>query len=670
MVIGDIFLKLALATAFSTTAGILWYEWKKEKGLSKFFPNGVRLSALFLTLAMALMVKYFVEPNFNIDYVFARASTSTPLIYRISAVWAGQEGSFLLWTWTIVLSALLISERRGWRGAFERRVQFVAHLGLLLFLSMTIASGPFGPTNERVEKTAFDYGATVQQVLSYYNSVGLYQDGAGFIDGQGISPALMSPWMAIHPPLVFAAYGLLIVPFAASAVYLYSGKGDWEALSRTYSRFAWFFLTAGIIVGSFWAYEELSYGGYWTWDPIEIGSLIPWLSLSAFLHGSIQARRKKTFQVFTPFLGLFTLILIVYATYITRSGVLKSAHAYSGTAMGKYLISTILVAGTASIGLSLRRILAQKGSSKRTDDLTHQIFLLSILVFFAIALLLAWGLTRPVVEKYFTGVEPPITPEFFNKNGFPLTLGLVLLGGFCSFMGFLRKERLFILTGAAVGVTALIALGLRFIRPEVSLYASIFLPIGVFAFVGSAYRIFKNPSPRVVGNHIIHLGVALLLIGVVSSATLQKTADIAFVFPGDMDVPKEVGSGYSVRLVGINVDQDEKGNWYQDASVKVLWRGEEIGEVTQRHINDAKYGHYAVVSIFRGLRADVYPIFHGMSGHEAGEVIIPIQVKVLPYVNLIWIGALLNLVGMVLLLIFDAKNVRQRGSGVEKYINQ
>ncbi len=662
MAIGDLFLKIALAAALATTTAILWYEWKRDKRLPSLFKTGVRISALFLTLTMVLLTIYFVKPNFNVDYVFARASLNTPLVYRISAVWAGQEGSFLLWTWAIAMSALLISELRGWRGSYERRVQVVVHLALLLFLGMTMASEPFAPTTTRVEKTASDYGASVQQVIDYYSSTGVYQDGVGFVDGQGISPTLMSPWMAIHPPLVFVAYGLLVVPFAASAVYLFSGKGDWEALSRTYSRVAWFFLTAGIVVGSFWAYEELSYGGYWTWDPIEIGSLISWLSLSAFLHGSIQARRKKTFQVFTPFLGLFTLILIIYATYVTRSGVIKSAHAYSGTAMGKYLVATVLVASTAAVAMSIRRLLAQNGNKKPNGDLTHQTFLLTIIAFFAIAILLTWGLTRPVVEKYLTGVEPPISPEFFNRNGFPFTLALALLGGFCGFIGVLRKERLFVLTGVAVGATALLALALRSARPEISPYATTFLPIGVFALASAIYRIYKNPALRVVGSHIVHLGVALLLIGVISSSTLQKTADIGFLLPDDMNAQRDVGNGYAIRLADINVDQDEKGNWRQEARVKVLWRGEEIGEVTERHVNDAKYGHYAVVSIFRGLRADVYPIFHGVASHEGGDVVIPIQVKVLPYINLVWIGALLSIMGMLLMLVFDSRNSGKKRS--------
>jgi len=654
VVLGDVFLKSALAVAIFTTIAIFRYEFKKERRVFRFFPIGVRFSALSLTLSMALLTHYFIEPNFNYDYVFARASLDTPIIYRISAVWAGQEGSFLLWTWIIALSALAISELRGWRRKYERRVQIVVHLGLLLFLSMTVASEPFAPTSDRVEKVALDYGTTEQQILDYYKGAGQYQDGLGFVDGQGISPVLMSPWMAIHPPLVFAAYGLLMVPFAASAVFLYSGSGDWEVLSRTPSRLAWLFLTAGIFVGSFWAYEELSYGGYWTWDPIEISSLIPWISLSAFLHGSIQARRRKAFQVLTPFLGLLTLILIIYSTYITRSGVLKSAHAYSGSEMGKYLLGTILLMGTAAVALSIRRLKAQKGKVKISGgDLTHQTFLLTIVSFIAIALLLAWGLTSPVVEKYLSGSEPPISPAFFNEKGFPLTLALTLLGGFCALMGFLKAEKLYKVTGVVMGGTALIALILRSAYPEISPYATIFIPIGAFAFIGSAFRAYKNPAPRVVGNHIIHLGIALLLIGVITSSTMQETRDFALIYPDDVDSPMDVGRSYSIQLVGINVDQDERGNWYQDAEVKILRKDKEIGAVTERHVNDAVYGHYAEVSIFRSLRADVYPIFHGVSGHDTGEIIIPFQVKVLPFVNLVWIGALLNLLGVTLVLIFD-----------------
>jgi cytochrome c-type biogenesis protein CcmF len=650
--IGDAFLKVALVSALITTVTILGYELRKDRRFFRFFPIGVRLSAISITISMVLLTKYFVDPNFNYDYVFARTSLDTPLIYRISAVWAGQEGSFLLWTWVISIAALATSERRGWRRTYERRVQVVLHLFLLLFLSMTAASEPFASTTTRVESLAIEYGSTVKQVLDYYASIGLYRDGVGFVDGRGISPALMSPWMAIHPPLVFAAYGLLVVPFAASAVYLYTGKGDWEVLSRTYSRLAWFFLTAGIAVGSFWAYEELSYGGYWTWDPIEISSLIPWLGLTAFLHGSIQARRRKTFQVLTPLIGFYVLILIIYSTYITRSGVLKSAHAYPGTEMGKYLIVSMIIMGAVSLALGARRLtIKERNQKKSAVDLTHFTFFLAIIVFLALALLLTWGLTTPVVEKYLSGTEPPISPEFFNKKGFPLALTMTLLGGFCAFMGFLRKEKLFRLTGVAMGGTALLSFFLKSTRPEIPVYATVFIPIGVFAIVGSLYRIYINPFPKAVGSHITHLGVALLLLGVISSSTLQETRDLALMFPEDMNTLVEVGKDYSISVAGIIVDQDERGNWYQDAKVKIFWRGEEIGEVIERHINDARYGHYTVVSVFRGLRADVYPVFHGIRGHETDNIIIPLQVKVLPYVSLIWIGVLFSLIGMTLILI-------------------
>ncbi|MEE8167784.1 MAG: cytochrome c biogenesis protein CcsA, partial [Candidatus Hydrothermarchaeales archaeon] len=386
---GALILRLAWLAALFSALAILAYERKKDRKLLKFLPIGVRLSTGLLTLAIFLLTYYFYIPNFSIDYVFSRTSLATPLVYRISAVWAGQEGSLLFWAWMISLSSLLISERRGWKKQFERRTQVVILLGFLFFLAMAMSSSPFKLTYTGAERVALENKVPLEAVLGYYGNLGLYETGKGFVDGQGMSPSLMSPWMALHPPLVFAAYGLLIVPFAACIIYLLNGKGDWEGLSRRYARCSWLFLTSGIALGSFWAYEELAYGGYWSWDPVEVSSLIPWLTLTAFLHASIQFRRKKSFRVLAPFLALSSMVLVIYATFITRSGVLKSVHAYSGTAVGNFLLGAVLISGAAAFLLSFRRLLSNRKREKkklRKSDLTYQTFYLSILLLFVIAL--------------------------------------------------------------------------------------------------------------------------------------------------------------------------------------------------------------------------------------------------------------------------------------------
>ncbi len=654
MALGDALLKLAWVAALGSLLPILAHELKKDKRLVDAASLGIRLAAFSLTLAMLLMARYFYLPNFNFDYVFSRSSMATPLVYRISALWAGQEGSFMLWSWVVALAALALSELKGGRSAYERRTQGIVLFGLLFFLGMTIASSPFDPTMSGVQDLAQKNNVQVSDVLAFYTGSGLYVDGVGFVDGLGMSPVLMSPWMALHPPLVFAAYGLLMIPFAASAAYLLGGKGDWESLSRWPSRLAWLLLTLGIFLGGFWAYEELSYGGYWSWDPVETSVLIPWLSLTAFLHGSVQHRKKKSFGVLAPFLGMFTVILVVYATFITRSGVLKSVHAYSGSPLGNFLIGGAAVALGTSFALGLRRLRQQQSKRrKKENDLIYQASYLAILLFFGLSLSLAWGITKPVVDKILSGTEPPIEPGYFNRVSLPFVGGLMLIGGLCALIGRIRDSRLIVLSGGVVLGAAAAGVVARAFKPEISLYAAFLAPPIFFALAGALYRVIKTRSGLVLGSHLVHLGAVFLMLGVVASSAFDERVDLMYVYPNDIGGMREVGGGYSIKLDGIQVRQEAAGKWVQEAAVMIYRGDEKLGTVTEKVIDDLRHGQYSKVSIHRSLSADVYPIFQGVMGHAPGSVMIPLTVKVLPLVSLVWIGAVLALAGMLIVIYFD-----------------
>ncbi len=646
-------LKLAWLAALGSLLTIIAHEFRKDKRLADLSSLGIRLSSFSLSLAVLIMARYLYVPNFDLDYVFSRSSLATPLAYRISALWAGQEGTFMLWSWVVALSALALSELKGSGGVYERCTQGVVLSGLLFFLGMTIASSPFDPTMVGIQDTAQKNNVGVSDVLAFYSSMGLYVDGIGFVDGLGMSPVLMSPWMALHPPLVFAAYGLLMITFAASAAYLLSGKGDWEGLSRWPSRFAWLFLTLGIFLGGFWAYEELSYGGYWSWDPVETSVLIPWLSLTAFVHGAVQYRKKKSFGVLAPFLGMFTMILVVYATFITRSGVLKSVHAYSGSAVGNFLVMGTAVAFGASCVLALRRLFGGQRRGKKRSDLVHQASYLAILFFFGLALFLAWGITKPVVDKILSGTEPPIDPKYFNSVSFPFAAGLMLIGGLCAFIGRIRDNRLLGLTGGVILAAFASVAAARALKPNMSLYAAFLATPILFSFAGALHRVIKARSGTVLGAHLVHLGAVVLLTGVLASSVFQARADLLYVYPDDLGSMADIGGGYSIKLEDIQVRQESPGKWVQDAAVMVYRDGEKMGTLTERVIDDPKFGRYTKLSIHRGFSADVYPIFQGLTGHPQGQMAIPLQVKVLPFVSLVWSGAILALVGMLLVIYFD-----------------
>ncbi|NOZ76812.1 MAG: cytochrome c biogenesis protein CcsA [Euryarchaeota archaeon] len=197
---------------------------------------------------------------------------------------------------------------------------------------------PFATTYSAMEGYAHESGLPIEDILGYYRSSGAYTPGEGFVEGTGTNPYLASPWMALHPPVVFIAYGTITAVAAFLLAFFLRGSGDWKATALFWNRVSWLFLSFGILVGGIWAYEELTYGGYWVWDPVETSSLIPWLTLTAFLHSA----RQPGHRLLSPVLGVFTFVFVVYCTYITRSGILKSVHGYSETSVGPVLIYSIL----------------------------------------------------------------------------------------------------------------------------------------------------------------------------------------------------------------------------------------------------------------------------------------------------------------------------------------
>jgi cytochrome c-type biogenesis protein CcmF len=268
--LGNISLIAALVFSLSSAVALLinGEEKKLIKTVRKWGPG---LAAFSITLPLLLLAYYFLAPNFNYQYVFDRASAETHWLYRLSAMWAGQAGTFLIWAWVILLSALLINHN-GLDKRPIREVRAVILLGGAFFTFMSIMAEPFNPTMDRIRDEAISGGVAVENVLRSYMNAGFYVENLGFVDGTGLNPMLQSIYNALHPPLIFFSYGLGFVVFALSLVYLVRGQGDWEAGGRTWARAAWLMMTAAMAVGGLWAYEELAYGGYWTWDPIEVPS--------------------------------------------------------------------------------------------------------------------------------------------------------------------------------------------------------------------------------------------------------------------------------------------------------------------------------------------------------------------------------------------------------------
>lgn len=278
----------------------------------------------FLTLASFLLFYYLLAVDYSYLYVLDYSSTDMSLYYRISAFWAGQAGSILLWVWLtiIALIAFGFTARKFEDTPLMDITKVSVLIVTLFFIFLLILKSPFEATP------------------SYYGSV----------EGKGLNPLLRNFWMGIHPPVLFLGYAAFTIPYGASIAYILTKDNRWVTISKLWSRISWFFLTLGIGLGGFWAYEELGWGGYWAWDPVETSSLIPWITATAFLH--CQARfSKKEYRVAAPLLAISTLTLVLFSTFLTRGGAqfVFNLHAWESSDVGPAVLLFLLavaVSGT------------------------------------------------------------------------------------------------------------------------------------------------------------------------------------------------------------------------------------------------------------------------------------------------------------------------------------
>ena len=324
MNIGQIIILLALFTSLGS-AFFYFLPKKKSEWLAKNSNRLFNVSVL-LGIAASVMMLYFLFTNqFQYSYVSKYSAFHQPLIYNISALWAGQEGTFLLWA--VMMGVMSLVLKKTLRGEDRFALGVVSTFSAFLYLLMVV-------------KSPFETVTPVPQ------------------DGQGMNPLLMNPWMAIHPPILFIGYAAAIFPFALALSALARRNYEfWNEHGFAWTLFATVMLGAGIIIGGFWAYEVLGWGGYWGWDPVENSSLVPWITLLALVHGLLLFKAKGAMQRTNLFLAIIIFLLVLYATFLTRSGVLAdfSVHSFVDLGINNYLVGIMVLSCAAGFGLFATR---------------------------------------------------------------------------------------------------------------------------------------------------------------------------------------------------------------------------------------------------------------------------------------------------------------------------
>ncbi|MDK2892677.1 cytochrome c biogenesis protein CcsA [Methanohalophilus sp.] len=294
------------------------------------------MSFLFISLTCMLFLYYLYNVEASYTYVYQHSSLDLGWYYRLSAMWAGQQGSLLLWSWALSFILLIMRYTSQNRSEMVEYTRTISLFILSVYLLILVLDNPFAVYYVKAQSIA----------ISNWNP---FVHAYHLQDGQGLNPLLRNPWMAVHPPVLFIGYAAFTIPFAATISGMLLNDDGWKNIAGDWMRVGWLFLTAGIGLGGFWAYEVLGWGAwYWSWDPVETSSLIPWLASTAFLHTRYSKKEKFTFTA--PLLSTCSFILVVFATFVTRSGMWASVHSWQDFTAESLLIGlfllTIIVSST------------------------------------------------------------------------------------------------------------------------------------------------------------------------------------------------------------------------------------------------------------------------------------------------------------------------------------
>jgi cytochrome c-type biogenesis protein CcmF len=496
-----------------------------------------------MVIAFVILELAFLRNDFSFNVVAEHSSTTTPTFYKLAAAWSSQEGSLLLWVLlqSLWASLILLATRRRATEIAPYATAVLLGFGAFFASLAVFAANPFTTSPNPP------------------------------LQGAGLDPLLLHPSMMIHPPMLYSGYTLLTIPFAFAIGALITGRlsAEWISVTRRFALAAWLFLGIGILLGARWSYTELGWGGYWAWDPVENAALMPWLCTTAFIHSIMIQEKRGMLKVWNVSLVLASGTLAILGTFLVRSGILDSIHAFGASTLGVPFVLLIGAMIAGSIGLvSWRR--PQLQSEARIDSLISReaVFLFQNLVLVAMVAVIFWITFFPLISQAITGTKVSVGPPAFRPFIVPLALLLVLLSGIGPLIAWrrvtvanLRRNFTFpVATGVLTAIALLLAGGVSE-RP----FALIMFALGAFVVAAvvqevwrgvSARRATTRESPPVAlgrlirrnrrryGGYIVHAGLAVLLVGVAASSSFQHSHDVSLA-PGQ----RANVDGYTFRYV-------------------------------------------------------------------------------------------------------------------------
>ena len=645
-IFGDLTLSISLGLSLVTIVLSIIYIATKDK---RFFFTSERtiLSVCFLVfLSTFSLFSSLLNSDFNVDYVARYSSIETPIIYKFTAIWAGQSGSLLFWLFILsgYVALVVIQNKNKHQKLMPFVIITLSSIQLFFLILVNFVANPFIPAE------------------------------ANFVieNGLGLNPLLQNPTMAIHPPILYLGYVGFSVPFAFAIAALCSKElnTSWLQTIRRWTLFTWLALGIGILLGGWWAYNELGWGGYWAWDPVENASLMPWLTATAFIHSIIIQEKKNMLKMWNMILILITFTLCIFGTFLTRSGIVSSVHSFTASSLGPIFLAFVFLILFVCIYLLITRSNYLKSEKKLESFASRESgFLFNNVIFVSICFAVFWGTMFPVFSEAFTGSQITVGPPFFNQIIIPISLILLFLSGIGPLLAWRKTSKESLVRNFSIpsilGLVVVligILMGLIGLYPIITTFlcAFVFFTIVIEFWRGIKVRNNKyneniiiallnmiNKNRSRYGGYIVHLGIVIMFIGFIGKAfDIEKESSLR--------IGESISlSNYKITL--LNLRESERPNHYAwIADLEVEKDGKIISTLVpekrvyfHKNENPDRRQPHSELSIFSTWREDIYSIFGGI---DTEKDLLSIKIMINRLVKLVWLGGYFVLFGTVIAL--------------------
>ncbi len=640
--IGSLALSISGGLILSTFFFLFYYSIKKNKIFLEIAERGLIAICFCVILSTLCLLNELLISNFNLQYVAQYTSYETPLFFKFTALWAGQAGSLLFWTFIMSIYSLIyinvtLKSMERLKYSSYGILSFI--FAFFLFLSNFVAN-PFKPVSSDI---------IVQ-------------------NGNGLNPLLQNMTMAIHPPMLYLGFigTTILFVMALSAIISKSLTFEWIQSIRRWSLITWTFLSAGIILGGYWAYNELGWGGYWAWDPVENSSLMPWLILTAFIHSSMIQEKRGMLKSWNILLASSTFLLVILGTFITRSGIISSVHSFTAENLGPLFLSflSILILFTGYWFFKRSDLLK---SDEKIDSFTSREggFLYNNLILLLMCFIVLWGTLFPILSEAWNGEKIYVGATYFNQLNVPIGLALLFLMGIGPLLSWKKTSRSTLLLNFKIpmlvsfisGIIYSIFFGLFDLYPLVTCMGISFTATSIIGEFRKSYDKSKNRNKSILqtminmflrnryknGGYIVHIGITLLFVGFLGRAfEVEKEFNLS---PGEEiyfanyifklnNITSEARDNHYAFISDMDVIDERNSlltSLYPEKRIYFYWNPDP--EKRQPH---------SELDIYSTMKKDIYSIF---SAYDAEKNQGYFKIMINPLVNWVWIGGIVMVIG-------------------------